>query len=371
VPLFASLGNHEYVTNQGQPYIDNLYLPSNNPQNSERYYSFDWGHVHFVALDSNCAIGLASADRCGLAAQKTWLEKDLAATTQPWKIVFFHHPPWSSGEHGSQLTMRRNFAPIFEKYGVDLVLTGHDHNYERSKPMEGDAVAPAGEGIPYLVVGGGGASLRPFATSKPDWSVIRDDQAHGFLDVKVVEGTLTANLVETDGKVLDSFTLKKDLPPLEQSPAGTLAVTVEGERGVAPHQALFRATTELANAKVTWDFGDGGSAEGTSVTHTYEQAGQYTVTATATAGSQIQTATAVVQVTGTGTPGETPSEPGTDGGSGTPDESPGLPTPSTPDTTNATGGGSAGGGCAAGPAAAVLPGVGLLVAGLLRRRRRK
>ncbi|WP_163996848.1 metallophosphoesterase [Pyxidicoccus caerfyrddinensis] len=375
VPLFASLGNHEYVTNQGQPYLDNLYLPSNNPANSERYYSFDWGHVHFVALDSNCAIGLASADRCALAAQKAWLEKDLAATTQPWKIVFFHHPPWSSGEHGSQLAMRRNFAPIFEKYGVDLVLTGHDHNYERSKPMQGDAVAAAGKGIPYLVVGGGGASLRPFATSRPDWSLIRDDQAHGFLDVNVVDGTLTANLIKTDGKVLDSFTLRKDLPPLEQPPAGTLTVTVEGERGVAPHQALFRATPPVAGAKVTWDFGDGGTAEGESVTHTYAKAGNYTVTATATQGTQLQTATAVVQVTAaSGDTGETPADPEpTDPGTDTPvEDRPGLPaTP--PDTTDATndGTGPGGGGCAASPTATLIPALGLLVAGLARRRRRK
>ncbi|MCP3141276.1 metallophosphoesterase [Pyxidicoccus xibeiensis] len=376
VPLFASLGNHEYVTNQGQPYLDNFYLPSNNPAGTERYYSFDWGHVHFVALDSNCAIGLASADRCALAAQKAWLEKDLAGTTQPWKVVFFHHPPWSSGEHGSQLAMRRNFAPIFEKYGVDLVLTGHDHNYERSKPMKGDAVAAtAGTGVPYLVVGGGGASLRPFANSRPDWSVIRDDKAHGFLDVKVVDGLLTAELVKTDGKVLDSFTLRKDLPPLEQPPTGTLTLTVEGERGVAPHRALFRATPPQAGAKVTWDFGDGGSAEGEAVEHVFQKAGQHTVTATATQGTQVQTATAVVQVTAAQTPGEptdpTEPTPPTDPTNPTnPDTRPGLPSNEPGAVDDDLGPGSGGGGCAATPTTALLPALGLLVAGLVRRRRR-
>ena len=124
MPLFPTPGNHEYVTNQGQPYLDNFYLPANNPEGTERYYSFDWGPVHFVSLDSNCAIGLASPDRCTLAAQKSWVAQDLAATQRPWKVAFFHHPPWSSGEHGSQLTMRREFGPLFEQYGVDLVLTG-------------------------------------------------------------------------------------------------------------------------------------------------------------------------------------------------------------------------------------------------------
>jgi hypothetical protein len=222
VPLFATPGNHEYVTNQGQPYLDNLYLPT-SPSGGERYYSFDWGHVHFVALDSNCAIGLASPERCTLAAQRKWLEADLAASEAAWKVVFFHHPPWSSGEHGSQLKMRREFTPLFEKYGVDLVLTGHDHNYERSHPLKGEAVASSGaRGIAYLVVGSGGASLRDFETSKPSWSAMRNNRDYGYLDVEVEEGRLSARLLTPSGAVVDSFTLTKELPPLpapEATPA--------------------------------------------------------------------------------------------------------------------------------------------------------
>ncbi|MCP3097755.1 metallophosphoesterase [Myxococcus sp. K15C18031901] len=379
VPLFASPGNHEYVTNQGQPYLDNLYMPTNNPAGSERYYSFDWGHVHFVSLDSNCAIGLASADRCSLAAQKAWVEADLAGTTQPWKIVFFHHPPWSSGEHGSQMTMRKQFGPLFEKYGVDLVLTGHDHNYERSKPMKGDAVSNA-DGIPYLVVGGGGAALRGFATSRPDWSAIRDNTQHGFLDVEVVDGVLTAKLLTTSNTVLDSLTLRKDLPPVEQPPpADALSVTVEGERGVAPHRALFRATTSQ-DVPVTWDFGDGGAAEGATAEHVYTKAGQYTVTATATFGSVPRTATALVTVsadTGSGNEGDggttppTTTPPPTTPPPTTTDPDPQQPGTSNPgviDSGADNGGG--GGGCAATPATAMLPAAGLLLAALLRRRQR-
>ncbi|WP_426750819.1 metallophosphoesterase [Myxococcus sp. Y35] len=362
VPFFAALGNHEYVTNQGQPYLDNLYLPTNNPEGSERYYSFDWGHVHFVALDSNCAVGLASADRCTRDAQKAWLERDLAGSTQPWKIVFFHHPPWSSGEHGSQLSMRRHFGPIMEKYGVDLVLTGHDHNYERSKPMKGDAIAGAGErGIPYLVVGGGGATLRDLPGSKPDWSVIRDNQSYGFLDVTVVDGTLTAQLLGVDGSTVDSFTLEKELPPQEQPPAGEMTLVVEGERGVAPHQAFFRATPTLQDATVTWDFGDGGAAEGEQVEHVFATPGQYTVTATATRGTVKQTATALVQVAQAESPDDGEDAPD----SGTPEPGApdvGVPTPGTP---------GASGGCAAGPTATLLPAaLALLASGLLCRRRR-
>jgi hypothetical protein len=226
VPLFASLGNHEYVTAQGQPYLDNLYLPANNPERTERYYSFDWGPVHFVALDSNCVIGLATADRCTLAAQKAWAEADLSASRAPWKVVFFHHPPWSSGEHGPQLKMRREFAPLFERHGVDLVLTGHDHDYERSRPVRGDAVAPAGTpGVPYLVVGSGGASLRPFPSGQPAWTAFRTASAHGFLDVAVDGGTLRARFLSPAGAVLDALTLTKTLP----AAGATAGALPEGE----------------------------------------------------------------------------------------------------------------------------------------------
>jgi len=213
VPVFATLGNHEYVTDQGQPYLDNLHLPTSGP-GGERYYSFDWGHVHFVALDSSCAIGLASPERCSLVEQRAWAEQDLAASHAAWKVVFFHHPPWSSGKHTSHLTMRREFVPLFERYGVDLVLTGHDHDYERTRPLWGDAVAPAGvRGITYVVVGSGGASLRGWNSSQPAWSLVRDNDAHGYLDVRVEDGTLTARFLTPEGRVVDRFTLSKVLPP--------------------------------------------------------------------------------------------------------------------------------------------------------------
>ncbi|QSQ16641.1 metallophosphoesterase [Myxococcus landrumensis] len=373
VPMFATPGNHEYVTNQGEPYLNNLFMPTNNPAGSERYFSFDWGHVHFVSIDSNCALGLAAPNRCTLEAQKAWLETDLATTKQPWKVVFFHHPAWSSGEHGSQLTMRRQFAPLFEKYGVDLVLTGHDHNYERSKNMKGDGIASSG-GIPYLVVGGGGATLRAFSGGQPDWSAFRDNKAYGYLDVEVVEGVLNAKLVTIDNKVLDSLTLRKDLPPVEQPPpADALNINVEGERGVAPHSALFRATTSSPDVPVRWDFGDGGSAEGHTAKHVYTKAGQFTVTATATFGALTRTATAVVSVSET--PGGTPdagTPPGTDGGTPTtpPGTDGGTGNPTPPPNIADKDGGSGGGGCSS-TTATLLPAGGLLLSRLLRRRSRR
>jgi 3',5'-cyclic AMP phosphodiesterase CpdA len=232
VPLFATLGNHEHVTSAGQPYLDNFYLPANNPARTERYYSFDWGPVHFVALDSTCAV-LGSVDVCKLAVQKSWVAQDLAATKQPWKVVFFHHPPWSSGDHGSQLAMRREFGPLFEQYGVDLVLTGHDHNYERTRLMKGDAVAASGaRGITYVVVGSGGASLRSFPGSQPSWTAYRNNTDVGYLDVKVSGGTLTARFFNAAGAEKDRFSVTKTLPAaLPSEPVGVSAAALETAPG--------------------------------------------------------------------------------------------------------------------------------------------
>ncbi|ATB27283.1 purple acid phosphatase family protein [Melittangium boletus] len=240
VPFFAVPGNHEYETNQGQPYFDNLYLPTSST-GGESYYSFDWGFVHFVAIDSSCALGLAPSSRCTPAAQRQWVEEDLAASTAPWKIAFMHYPPWSSGEHGSQPNIRKQFAPLFEEYGVDLVLTGHDHDYERSQPMKGDAVAASGTRAPvYLVVGSGGAGLRDMSTSsKPSWSVLRNNGDHGYLDVKAEDGTLTAQMLTPSGKVMDSFTLTKELPPEPEPPPATADETTPtpGQPDPAPTPA--------------------------------------------------------------------------------------------------------------------------------------
>jgi hypothetical protein len=111
---------------------------------------------------------------------------------------------------------------------VDLVLTGHDHNYERSKPMKGDAVAPAGtRGIPYVVVGSGGASLRAFPSStQPSWTAVRDNKVYGFMDVVVDGGTLTARLITSTGTVRDTLTLTKTVAATVAD-TGTTAVKAQ------------------------------------------------------------------------------------------------------------------------------------------------
>ncbi|HLL52281.1 MAG TPA: metallophosphoesterase [Myxococcaceae bacterium] len=329
VPLFAALGNHEYGTDQGQPTLDGLHQPSNNPQRTERYYSFDWGHVHFVALDSTCAVGAATRDRCDRDAMLAWAKADLEQSRAPWKIVFFHHPLWSSGSHGSTLKMRAKYAPIFEATGVDLVLTGHDHDYERTKPMRGDGEASGTErGITYLVIGSGGARHRTFSGTKPNWSVYRDDLNHGYLDVTVAGGTLEARMVTPAGAVLDSFSLRKTLPP---EPA--LAAAAAPAKGTAPFTAQLTATpTGMDGAQVRWSFGDGAAGDGPQVSHVYAKPGSYEAIATATgADGTTLTQKVAIQVDAAQAPHvETTPAPGSGTGAGT--------TPSTGGTTPSTGG---------------------------------
>ncbi|WP_434345679.1 purple acid phosphatase family protein [Myxococcus virescens] len=364
VPLFASLGNHEYVTNQGQPYLDNFYLPSNNPKGTERYYSFDWGNVHFVALDSSCLLEITSADRCTVVEQLDWLEKDLATSKAQWKIAYFHYPLWSSGKYGSVTSLRKRLAPILEAGGVDLVFTGHEHDYERTRPMKGDAeAAPGDEGITYLVVGSGGASLRPFTRAQPKWSVIRDAENNGFLEVTVQRERLTAQMVTPSGQVIDSFSLTQ---PVSSDAALELNAQAEPARGVAPLEVLLAATVDPPDAQVSWRLADGRVLAGTQVRERFATPGEHSVEVEARRGEQVATQSLVVTVSPSGGPDEEES-PTTPPPSERPGTEPSVPArpeqPFSPDDSA---------GCNVGGSSLLLGalgGLGVLLRGRTRRRR--
>lgn len=148
-PVWPTLGNHDAYhadspTLSG-PYYDIFTLPSLGQcgglaSGTEAYYSFDFANIHFVCLDSE------DTERNRDGAMAAWLRADLAANTRDWVIAFFHHPPYTKGSHdsdkpsdsaGRMAEMRENFLPILESGGVDLVLTGHSHSYERSYLLNG------------------------------------------------------------------------------------------------------------------------------------------------------------------------------------------------------------------------------------------
>ena len=152
--IWPSPGNHDYggsPTNQVSHnirYFDIFSVPQlgelgGHPSGVPQYYSYNINNVHFVSLDS---YGIDNGGRLSdtlISTQVSWLKADLAANTQPWTIIYFHHPPYTMGSHNSDteldlLALRTNLVPIFEKYKVDLVLNGHSHTYERSRPLKGN-----------------------------------------------------------------------------------------------------------------------------------------------------------------------------------------------------------------------------------------
>jgi hypothetical protein len=143
--LWSTIGNHDTAQSSTPPltlpYFNIFTLPQaaesgGVASGTEKYYSFDYGNLHFICLDA------MSSDRSATGPMSTWLRADLEATAQQWLIAFWHHPPYTKGSHDSDsetelIQMRQNMLPILESYGVDLVLCGHSHSYERSFLLDG------------------------------------------------------------------------------------------------------------------------------------------------------------------------------------------------------------------------------------------
>ena len=223
-PFWPTLGNHDVNTQNGAPYFDAFFLPATsgapgNPSNTEKYYSFDHGMAHFVCVD-----GELSSSSPG-SPMALWLEADLAdarARGKRWLIAYFHRPPYSKGTHdsdseGQMIRLREDLVPLFEAQGVDLVASGHSHNYERSYLARNHAVLQnhPGDytkfgtlnGTIYLVSGCGGQSgggdLNHPLMSKSLGSVA------GFSVIDVSWEELRGSFVERNGATLDIFTLRK------------------------------------------------------------------------------------------------------------------------------------------------------------------
>ena len=190
-PVFPASGNHEYETEDAAPFREAFALPENGgPAGVERWYSYDWGDVHFAVLDT---------ERIG-APQAAWLEADLTANHRPWTIVYFHRPPFSSGDHGNDGNVQKYFVPILVSHHVPLVLNGHEHDYERSKPIDG---------VTYVVSGGGGRGTR--AVGQSSFTAFSAAVIH-FLYVTVEGRQLTLHAIDGTGQEFDSLRLTLPVP---------------------------------------------------------------------------------------------------------------------------------------------------------------
>lgn len=191
--IYPALGNHDYLTDQGQPYLDFFAPPVDAESQTERYYRIRWGHLEVWALDSN-------QDHDPASAQTKWLAKTLAASDATWKMAFFHHPPYSSGSHGSDEKLRKDWGPLFERHDVQLVITGHDHHYERMTPQQ----AFVKDGVPshYVLTGGGGAGLR--GVDGEAFTAEAREKYH-FVGITLNDRSLNYEAIDDGGKVFDRF----------------------------------------------------------------------------------------------------------------------------------------------------------------------
>lgn len=234
-PSWPTLGNHEGISSRSStqtgPYYEAYSLPADAsaggvPSGTEAYYSFDYANAHFVVLNSQ------DVSRSPAGAMLTWLESDLSANIADWTVAYFHHPAYTHGTHDSDtetqlVEMRENALPILEAHGVDVVLAGHSHAYERSHlvqgafdtpttaaghivdpgdgRLDGDGAYHSGAGGTLYVVAGHGGASTGGTLDHP--LMFFSEAQHGSCIVDVDGDTLTLTNVRTDGMTTDHVTL--------------------------------------------------------------------------------------------------------------------------------------------------------------------
>ena len=195
VNIFTSLGNHDVITDNGGVYLDDFYLPNNNPDSTERYYSFRWANAYFIALDTNGDFSPESAQYNFLIDA---LESEERASAM-WTFVYAHHPPFTefwTGYYGDQ-RVQDHLVPVYEQYDVDMVLNGHTHSYERGEK----------EHVHYLVSGGGGGTLDDYFIDYDHISF--SSQTHHFTRIDVDGDQLVVTATSDAGEEIDRFTIHK------------------------------------------------------------------------------------------------------------------------------------------------------------------
>ena len=246
-PLWPTLGNHDgrsaNSNNESGVYYDIFTLPRNGEvgglaSGTEAYYSFDYANIHFIVLES------FETDRSANGPMMNWLRDDVAAQDQPWVIAFWHHPPYSKGSHNSDsetalIEMRQNALPILEDAGVDLVLGGHSHSYERSFLIDGhygnsssfnagnlvdagngqvngdgayekpgDFIGDPHQGAVYVVAGSSG-QISGGSLNHP--AMIVNLNQLGSMVLEINGDTLDATFLNNDGQQPDTFRIVKAL----------------------------------------------------------------------------------------------------------------------------------------------------------------
>jgi acid phosphatase type 7 len=267
--LWPTIGNHDTAQSVNPaptlPYFSIFNLPTNAEagglaSGTEKYYSFNYSNIHFICLDS------MTSDRTAAGPMLTWLQYDLAATIQPWIVAFWHHPPYTKGSHDSDtetplIEMRANALPLLENYGVDLVLTGHSHAYERSFLLDGHYGASntftaamkknggdgrvsgngaytkstnltgAHEGAVYAVAGSSG-QISGGPLNHPAMFISLNNLGSLVVDVNGLQ--MDVKFIRENGVVADNFTIIKAAPTAAGVSLSGFVLTAQGRapRGV-------------------------------------------------------------------------------------------------------------------------------------------
>jgi len=316
--LWPTLGNHDVesasASNDSGVYYDIFTLPSaaeagGMSSGTEAYYSFDYGNIHFVVLNSE------DSSRLPAGPMLTWLEADLVSTDQQWIIAYWHSPPYSKGSHDSDnlggsdpelVEMREAALPILESRGVDLVLNGHSHVYERSFLLDGhygysDSLAPemliddgdgriegdgayqklsrgpgSHEGTVYVVAGNGSEVFDTVAGDHP--AMITSQTELGSVVLEIDGDRLEATYIDESGTVRDGFTLVKNAASLPQA-----EFSAEPLVGAAPLAVAFTDRSSTNTAAWEWDFDGDGTGDSTlrSPTAVFVDPGLYEIRLTA------------------------------------------------------------------------------------------
>jgi acid phosphatase type 7 len=279
LPNCPTFGNHDYQTSQGQAYFANFSLPTQGEaggvrSGSENYYSFDYNDIHFISLDSIVQSNSVSSDTVMLR----WLKQDLDSTAQRWIIAYWHGPPYTKGSHDSDndsdtlswmTQMRKNVLPVLEAHGVDLVLCGHSHVYERSwllnghygystsfsqtNKLDGGDGRPDGTGAYHRPAGSAGTVYVTAALgSQPQSSSSTVHPAHylkinstlGSLVIDVNSNRLDYRFLTISGEALDHFTIDKS--PMVAPPAAPANFAASSNGSSAVLTWANNATNELA-----------------------------------------------------------------------------------------------------------------------------
>jgi 3',5'-cyclic AMP phosphodiesterase CpdA len=184
VKFYAALGNHDVRTANGKDEID--YPPFN--MQGKPYYTHGQGDIKFFVLETTSLVNPQSPGR---VAQLEWLDRELAASKAKWNIVYGHHNIYSAGVYKIDAAMKADVAPILKKHKVRLWINGHDHNYQRSKPIDGTT---------YLVCGGGGANLYPVKAQS--WTAFAQS-IHSFGIVEVYQDQILLTGIDSKGEIID------------------------------------------------------------------------------------------------------------------------------------------------------------------------